>query len=195
MVTPSHTDDFEGFYQEQTAEYGFDLAKEFQKEQQHRTMRGQTTQNFLPTPNNTLETAVDSSNTSLGFFSNSRGPFTDLPSKPTRVMLRMNAAPMAKEACFSNNQDNLFLIMSATVAATFTGIQATPPILLLTISLTVLTLGLCLMVSLGDGSFSPLSNTDTSQLFHDNFPTTSAHTTNTLSAATTTSEGTSALLQ
>jgi hypothetical protein len=170
MAPPRHTEDFEGFYQEQTAEYGVELAKEFQHEQESRILRHKRVQLSRAPAQDNIENS-DSSQQTPGFFSNGLGRVTRLSSKPSRAVLQMSApsrnlarkthslleAPTSGESLSSGNGDNLLLVMSATMAATFAGGQAAPPILL-SISLTVLTAGWSVMVLLGEGSCSPLWN-------------------------------------
>jgi len=179
--------DFDGLYQQQTAEYGFDLAKEFYQEQQKRVLERQQAKTALsPQEDDMVNT---------GYFSNTRSQVTSLYHERTMNMLRMSRnkpdaarkkLSLAPATTFSElpaagNGDNLFLVMSATMVATVAGTLATPHILFL-IWMVLLSFGYCFIVMLGDGILASTSF----QIFAEGLP---AYTCNTGSAIAAVSRG------
>ncbi len=135
-----HSEDFDRLYQDQTAEYGVDLARQFQKEQQMR-IRGRIDKQSV---------VEDKPKNSPGYFSNQ--VITRISSVPTNARRRIQQARQdawTTKSPESSNEDNWLMIMSATVAAVSP--STTTPILL-SISALLLSLSLSFFFILGDES-------------------------------------------
>jgi hypothetical protein len=130
--------EFWNLYNEQAAEFGMDMATEFQLEQASRTEK-------LEQQRQTLERLEDSSTkSSAGFFASRRPTTRSIPTKNTGT----NDLWTTKS---SSNGDNLLLIMTTSMATTVT--QQSQPVM---ISLAVLLLCLSMSFYFAVGDESPL---------------------------------------
>eukprot|EP00428_Durinskia_dybowskii_P060743 CAMPEP_0170383054 /NCGR_PEP_ID=MMETSP0117_2-20130122/15274_1 /TAXON_ID=400756 /ORGANISM="Durinskia baltica, Strain CSIRO CS-38" /LENGTH=250 /DNA_ID=CAMNT_0010638739 /DNA_START=51 /DNA_END=803 /DNA_ORIENTATION=- len=186
--TGPYFEDFERLYHDQTAEYGIDLARQFQREQQVRIRRRQRRRNQLQLQaqqvdeTEATEPEVSTPSNSPGYFS-TPGVSPRIALVPTtaarrRMMQSSNnqnqnpwtrATSTQQQPRSATNEDNLFLIMmSATVAAVA---PSTTPVLVSVVAF-LLSLSLSMFFILGDES--PLATrTTTHGTFMFPSPTTS----------------------